>query len=185
MFKLHWFQSKVRFSGLRLTSILLGMCVVVSQLAAQGGHYWGEQYGTRSTLLGNSVIGGVEDLGAVYYNPGRLALTDKPAFLLSADIYEWTQFTVKGVVGDNQSLSKSDIGSVPGFLAGTFRIKSLPKHHFAYALLHSVVNFGIGVELYIRENLPIYSSFNTDFSSVKDDPLAFTENSETAYNGSI
>ncbi len=55
---------------------------------SQGGHYWSEQYGTRSILMSGSVIGGTEDLGAVYYNPGRLALIENAAFLLSANLYE-------------------------------------------------------------------------------------------------
>jgi len=51
--------------------------------------------------------------------------------------------------------------------------------------LKSVINVGIGVELYINENLSIYSSFNTDFSSVKYNLLAFSENEDVANNSSI
>lgn len=56
----------------------------------QDGHYWTQQYGTRSMLLSGSIIGGVNDLGAVYYNPARLPQITAPAFLLSADVYEHT-----------------------------------------------------------------------------------------------
>ena len=112
--------------------VLLG-----TSLAGQSGHYWGQQYGTRSTLLGNAVIGGVEDLGAVYYNPARLALIENPAFLLTAEIYEWTKYSVKDAFGENSSSSSSEIGSVPGFLAGTFKLKFLPNHQFAFAFLQN------------------------------------------------
>lgn len=102
---------------------------------AQGGHYWTEQYGTRSILMSGSVIGGVEDLGAVFYNPGRLSLIENPAFLLSAKLYQLERLTFLNVVDDDNSLEKKNFGGVPGLVAGTFKIGFMPKHHFAYALL--------------------------------------------------
>ena len=102
---------------------------------AQDAHYWTEQYGTKSMLLSNSVVGSVEDLGAVYYNPGRLGLIYNPALLLSAKIYQISKMTLKNAVGEGWNLNKSKFGSVPSLLAGTFRFKKLPKHKFAYSFL--------------------------------------------------
>lgn len=102
---------------------------------AQDGHYWTQQYGTKSMLLSGSVIGGVEDLGAVYYNPARLAVIANPAFLLSASVYEYNQLTADNALGDKSSLSKSEVKGVPTLAAGTFKVKFLPKHHFAYAIM--------------------------------------------------
>ena len=53
---------------------ILQLLFISMAVFPQGGHYWTEQYGTRSILMSSAVIGGVEDLGAVYYNPGRLPL---------------------------------------------------------------------------------------------------------------
>ncbi len=102
---------------------------------AQDGHYWTQQYGTKSMLLSGSVIAGVEDLGAVYYNPGRLALIPNPAFLLSASVYEYNQLIADDAIGDKKSLSKSEIKGVPTLAAGTFKVKFLPNHFFAYAIM--------------------------------------------------
>ncbi len=60
--------------------LLCASLLLISRLTAQDGHYWTQQYGTRSMLLNGSVIGGVEDLGAVYYNPARLSQIDNPVF---------------------------------------------------------------------------------------------------------
>lgn len=106
-----------------------------SLLQAQDGHYWTQQYGTKSMLLSGSVIGGVEDLGAVYYNPARLALIPNPAFLLSASVYEYNSLTADDALGDKRSVSKSEIKGVPTLAAGTFKVKFLPNHHFAYAIM--------------------------------------------------
>ncbi len=102
---------------------------------AQDGHYWTQQYGTRSMLLSGSVIGGVNDLGAVYYNPARLSQIKNPAFLLSADVYEWNNLKIEDAFGNNKNASKSDFGGVPSLAAGTFKISFLENHHFAWAIL--------------------------------------------------
>lgn len=86
-------------------------------------------------LLSGSVIGGVEDLGAVYYNPARLAMIPNPAFLLSASVYEYNTLKASDIYGNNKSASKSEIKGVPTLAAGTFKVKFLPGHHFAYAIM--------------------------------------------------
>src|SRR5262245_18576493 len=112
--------------------------ILISSLscAAQDGHYWTQQYGTKSMLLSGSVIGGVDDLGAVYYNPARLAQIENPAFLLSASVYEYNSLTATDAFGAKQSVSKSQIKGVPTLAAGTFKVKFLPKHRFAYAIMN-------------------------------------------------
>jgi hypothetical protein len=86
-------------------------------------------------LLSGSVIGGVNDLGAVYYNPGRLSQIKNPAFLISADVYEMEQIKVGDAFGDNLNISKREIKGVPSLAAGTFSIPWLKGHHFGWAIL--------------------------------------------------
>ncbi|MBL7864058.1 MAG: long-chain fatty acid transport protein [Cyclobacteriaceae bacterium] len=112
-------------------ALLLGPFVVT----AQDGHYWTQQYGTKSMLLSGSVIGGVEDLGAVYYNPARLAVIENPAFLLSASVYEMSKIEASDIFGNSKGASKAEFKGVPTLAAGTFKVKFLPKHHFAYAIM--------------------------------------------------
>ena len=120
----------------RLPAILLIVQLIgVQAILSQDGHYWTQQYGTRSILLSNSVIGGVNDLGAVYYNPGRLSLIENPAFLLNVNVYELTQLKFDDAVGEGADRSKSSFGSVPTFVAGTFKLKQLEGHQFAYSVI--------------------------------------------------
>jgi hypothetical protein len=85
--------------------------------------------------MSGSVIGGVEDLGAVFYNPGRLAVISNSAFLLSANVYEYNSIQISNAFGSSKNASRSDFKGVPTLAAGTFKIKRLPKHHFAYAIM--------------------------------------------------
>ena len=119
-----------------MRKLLLLLPLFSASLAfSQGGHYWSEQYGTRSILMSGSVIGGADDLGAVYYNPGRLALIENAAFLLSANLYELSTLELIDAVDEGKDLNKRSFGGVPGLAAGTFKVGFLPKHHFAYAVL--------------------------------------------------
>ena len=86
-------------------------------------------------LLNGTVTGSVADLGAVYYNPARLGLVDKPAFLISADVFQLTRVKMEDGLGENIDFTESDFGSAPSLVAGTFKIKKLPKQRFAYSIL--------------------------------------------------
>jgi hypothetical protein len=118
-----------------LKALLIPICLCYANLAAQDAHYWTQHYGTRSILLSNSVIGGAEDLGAVFYNPARLGLIQNPAFLISADVYEWQRLKIEDAFGETADLSRSDFGGIPSLTAGTFKLGFLKGHRFAYSIL--------------------------------------------------
>lgn len=125
------FSTKYLKSILSITIFFL----TLSNIHSQSSHYWSQHYGTRSMLLSGSVVGGVEDLGAVYYNPARLSQVENPAFLLSASVYQWTNVKIKDAFGIDRNTSRSDFKGVPSLAAGTFKLKFLKNHHFAYAIL--------------------------------------------------
>ena len=68
--------------------LIISICGIDNSIA-QNAHYWSENYGNRSMLLSGTVNASVEDLGLVFYNPGRLGLIENPAFVISAKVYEW------------------------------------------------------------------------------------------------
>lgn len=107
---------------------------------AQDAHYWTEQYGNKSTLMSGSVVGSVNDLGAVFYNPARLALQDDPSFLISAKAYQNVSLKVKDGIGE-ADLGTSVFGSAPTLAAASFNLDSVKwlkffhGHKFAYSFL--------------------------------------------------
>ena len=118
----------------RTLAVLLIHCTFVP-CGAQDSHYWAQQYGTRSKLLGGLVIGDVEDLGATFYNPGHIALTENPSFLLSAKVYQYQKIALEDSDGTLPGLEDTDVGTAPNLFAGSFNIKKWPKHRFAYSLI--------------------------------------------------
>lgn len=130
------------------------------QICAQDAHYATEQFGNRSMLLGGNVVGSVDDLGAVFYNPARVALQENATFLLSAEAYQYVTLKVKDGV-DKTDLDDSKFGSAPTLAAGNFSLKKFPKHKFAYAFL-SKTNF--------EYSLSVQDERSYGFQPTWDDP---------------
>ncbi len=116
-------------------SISVAFILLSAKLYAQSGHYWTESFGTRSMLLNGVVIGSVEDLGAVFYNPARISQFKSPAFVISGQVYQLNKTTIKNGLGDGLDLKKSDFGGGPSLVSGTFKLGFLEGHQFAYAFL--------------------------------------------------
>jgi hypothetical protein len=106
-----------------------------SQTAAQGEYHWSDQFGNKSTLLNGTVIAGVSDLGAVFYNPGRLAQILRPEFLLTAEAFEMTQVEAMAGTGEKDQIEQVKIRGLPSLVSGVFTLPSLPGHRFAYSFL--------------------------------------------------
>jgi hypothetical protein len=103
--------------------------------AAQDTHYWTFQYGTRSTLLGGTVVGSVLDLSGTFYNPGGLALIKEPETLLAAKTIEYADISLKGFAGDSHGRNSTRLRPSPTMLAGRLKIRGLGRSWFGYSIL--------------------------------------------------
>ncbi len=165
---------------MKVINITIFLFVLLIQCFAQDAHYWTEQYGTRSMLLSNSISGSVEDLGAVFYNPARLGLIESNAFLISGKVYQLSTyaFDTKSAEGRTTPSSQSSFGGAPSLLAGTYRIKGLDKHSFAYSFLgrrrmdinltegnsiHGDVLPGVTGEEYLSGDMMMQKKFNEEW----------------------
>lgn len=135
--------------GLALLAALLGW-VLPAPAWAQSAHYWSNPFGNRARLLGGAVVGSVDDLSAVYYNPGALALMDEPQFLLSGNVYQYTNLRVEDGLGEGQDLGSSRLVGVAPLFAGRVRLDFLGKHRLAYAFLTRQ-----SVDLRLDERVPL------------------------------
>ena len=119
----------------RLLSITVLFIQVSWHTYGQDGNYWSENYGNKSLLLNGTVNASVEDLGLVFYNPGRLGLIENPAFAISAQVYELSKIRIEDGAEDGVDLNKDNFGGAPSLVAGTFRLPFLKNHRFAYSFL--------------------------------------------------
>ena len=118
-------------------ALLLNLIIIFLQvsLTAQENNYWNIQYGTRSTLLGGSVIGSVSDLSATFYNPGAIALFPDVKFILSAQVYQLDNFTIKDGAAEGKDLDYSSIVPSPNFVAFDLNFDFLGDDRLAFSIL--------------------------------------------------
>jgi hypothetical protein len=116
-----------------LSSVLI--IILSISVSAQDAHYWTQTYGTRSTLLGGAVIGSVDDLGATFYNPGKLSLVDDPNFLFSARVFEYQYLALKPESPILNDASKSRLTPSPSFIVYNLSSDWLGKGNLAFSFL--------------------------------------------------
>jgi hypothetical protein len=106
-----------------------------AEAQGQDSHYWATQYGNRSRLLAGAVIGSVDDVSAVFYNPGALALIETAELLLSGNVFEYTSVNYTGLVGGEEEFDSNRFKSLPSMVAGEFPFKFLGENRLAYSFL--------------------------------------------------
>jgi len=122
----------------------LSLLVLPPWALGQDSNYWTNQYGSRATLLGGAVIGSVLDLSGTYYNPGGLALIEKPRTLLAANVFQYPRVTLAGTPPGSVPWYRYNPGPAPTLLAGTIRFRGLRRHLFAYSYVaRQRVNLGV------------------------------------------
>ena len=93
------------------------------------------QYGTRSTLLGGTVIGSVSDLSATYYNPGAIALFTDVKFIISAQAYQYDKYKIKDGAGEGRDLDYSSITPSATFAAFNLDLGFLKSDKLVVSIL--------------------------------------------------
>ena len=123
---------------------------------AQEGNYRFETYGNQSVLLSGNVTGSAEDLGLTFYNPARLAFIEDPQIVIAGKAFQLTNYDLEDVFESDIDISDSDFNGIPSILSGTFKLKFLPNHHFAYSFI-SRYRFNLNLEYNsgVRNDLPI------------------------------
>jgi hypothetical protein len=116
--------------------VIMAICILlIASSPAQDTHYWNLQYGTRSNLLGGTVIGSVIDMAATYYNPAALALFTTPRILLSGKVYQLNEITLNNGAELGKDLTYSKIEPAPTLFAGSFTFDWLGDNTLSYSIL--------------------------------------------------
>lgn len=150
-------------------ALVISLFFAVNLMLSQEGNYRYESYGNLSLLLNGNVTGSAEDLGLTFYNPARLAFTEQPAIVITGKAYELTNYNLENLLESDISLRESNFNGIPSIFSGTFNIKSLPNHKFAYAFISRYrTNVSLNYNSGIREGLTIgnLASVDQSFSEV-------------------
>jgi hypothetical protein len=102
---------------------------------SQDDHYWSQQYGAESTLLGGAMVGGAGDNSAVYYNPGALAFITNPSLSIDANVYRMDKTLITDGAGNGVNLNSAQISIYPQIISGMLKLTKNEKFKFSYTLL--------------------------------------------------
>ena len=121
----------------RLTDCLVFFVLVSvsSGIYAQDDHYWAQQYGAVSTLMGGAMVGGVTDNSAVYYNPGSLAFISNPSLSVDANVYKMDKIRISDGAGQDMNLNSAQLSVYPQIIAGMINLFKNSKFRFSYTVL--------------------------------------------------
>ena len=101
----------------------------------QEGNYRYESYGNQSLLLNGNVTGSAEDLGLTYYNPARLAFIEEPSIVIAGKAFQLINYDLENIFESDIDLKESNFNGIPSIFSGTFKLKKLPNHQFAYSFI--------------------------------------------------
>ncbi|PHS68382.1 MAG: hypothetical protein COB12_00570 [Flavobacterium sp.] len=149
-----------------ITFIFIAFCL--NPLQAQRNYKF-ENFGNRSILLNGNVTGSVDDLGATYYNPARLALIKDPVFSLNAKMFQLNNLKIDNVLIEGKNLKDSKFEGLPSMIAGTFKLKFLEGHQFAYSIIsrnRTKLSMGYNTGLIIDEIIDDFPDIDKYIGSV-------------------
>lgn len=102
---------------------------------AQDAQFWHNHYGTKGTLLGGAVIGSVEDLSAVYYNPGYLGLKPNPGLAFGTGVFDIAYLQIEADSLFQQPIDRVTAETAPGLIAGQITFADTAENHFTYSFM--------------------------------------------------
>ena len=103
--------------------------------AAQDSHYWTYGYGPIGQLTEGTLVGGVSDLSASFYNPAACALIDRPRFVFSLNSIDIARIDVPDAAGQGLDFDQLVFRVVPAMLAFHVGRHEETGNHFAFAFL--------------------------------------------------
>jgi len=92
--------------------------VFLGTIQAQDTHYWSNQFGARASLLGGSVIAGLDDNSAVYYNPANLAFIKQSTVSLNTSVYKYDDIFMGNAAGKDIDLKSQRISLYQQMISG-------------------------------------------------------------------
>jgi hypothetical protein len=127
--------SKNRKTTQTVTLLMLVLFCFTSPVISQDDHYWSQQYGAESTLLGGAMTGGTNDNSAVYYNPASLAFITNPSLSIDANVYRMDKILISDGAGKGMNLNSAQLSVYPQIVSGMINLYKTKKLKFSYTLL--------------------------------------------------
>ena len=101
----------------------------------QDRHYWYQQFGGRSSMLGGAVVGDVRDNSSTFYNPAAIGFIENNMLSISANAYSLGYFKINDALGDGVDVHKYPFLIYPQLIGGFVPFTENQKWKWGYSLL--------------------------------------------------
>ena len=118
-----------------LTSIIL--FALMLPLCAQETHYWAQQQGSISTLMGGASVASIRDNSSIFYNPGLMSFNKNSSLSISANTYFINSLLIEDGAGNDLDLRSRALDIIPSIIAGVIKDFENPGITLSYALLNT------------------------------------------------
>jgi len=114
--------------------VVIAVCLPGPDAFSQDYHYWSEQFGGESSLMGGAVVAGGRDNSTLFYNPAGLAYCDSTSISVSANIYK-LQFTrFEDALGKDVNLVYNRYAYYPQMISGRLDLIKNKRFSLGYGL---------------------------------------------------
>ncbi|MCK5877359.1 MAG: hypothetical protein KAG43_06975, partial [Candidatus Marithrix sp.] len=144
--------------------------LISTDLLAQQYHYWTNQFGSRSALMGGAVVGGVRDTSATFYNPGALGFVKKSSFSVSANAYQVELASIDNGAGTDEprEIESRKLNIIPLLISGT---TTFGNNTFGYSLIGK------------NQSSIKLSGRQTEITDIIDSNSSYIDYNSLGYNG--
>ncbi|MCK5781402.1 MAG: hypothetical protein KAH10_02355 [Flavobacteriales bacterium] len=101
----------------------------------QDRHYWYQQFGGRSSMLGGAVVGDVRDNSATFYNPAALGFVKNNMLSISANAYSMAYFNIDDALGEGVDVNDYPFLIYPQLIGGFVPFTENQTWKWGYSLM--------------------------------------------------
>ncbi len=102
---------------------------------AQTGRYWGTQFNSKSSLLGDAVVGSSSGIASIYFNPAGIIDVENNSLSISTNLITLSYETYKNGLGDGTKLVDWGFVVQPRFATMIYRPKDNKNMAYQFAIL--------------------------------------------------
>lgn len=126
---------------------------------AQDYHYWSEQFGTRSSMMGGALFGGTDDNSTLYYNGAAQAFLEKNTLSVSINTYRVRNIKVLNAHGQGIDQKSTKFKTYPNLIAGMFKFKDSSNWRLGYIGITKTM-YKNDYNILVEKNIDVLSQFN-------------------------
>ena len=117
-------------------SVFLVLSILLAtDLQAQESNYSNYEVGAKATMLGGSVVAGVDNISAIYYNPASLSFVENSSVALETATLFGATLRIKNGAGQDLNIKSNFFDVIPSLIGGIIKSKKAEDWTFGYAAI--------------------------------------------------